>query len=375
MRPKTRRSSWPWSAAAAAAPARWPTPSRRPAARSSSTPWPTCSRTALQGSLKNLDRRVRRQGRRAARAAVRRLRRLQEGDRLPRPRRRGAPDHARRLPPAALRVRRRQGRQRLHGEVVRRRRARRAPAAGRPPRCRRRRTSRWPSASCGGTRRPGRRSIQRIHDGAIGDVHTLRIYRVHGPVHCPRAARGRQRAGLPASASHLLQLGFRRVLHRLALPQRRRGLLGQERLARLGPGHGRPLLPRGGQPLRPLHGRIHVRRRRQALRLLAAHDRLLGDLRRLRPRLEGLGRDHDQPGRARSRRSTRARRWSSENLVWQYGRARLQPVPCRMAGAAGRHPPGQAAQRGPPRRRGRPGRPDGPHGRPHGPARHLGRDA
>jgi predicted dehydrogenase len=28
--------------------------------------------------------------------------------------------------------------------------------------------------------------IQRIHDGAIGDVHTLRIYRVHGPVHCPR---------------------------------------------------------------------------------------------------------------------------------------------------------------------------------------------
>lgn len=28
--------------------------------------------------------------------------------------------------------------------------------------------------------------IRRIHDGAIGDVHTLRIYRVHEPVHCPR---------------------------------------------------------------------------------------------------------------------------------------------------------------------------------------------
>lgn len=27
--------------------------------------------------------------------------------------------------------------------------------------------------------------IQRIHDGAIGEVHTLRIYRVHGPVVCP----------------------------------------------------------------------------------------------------------------------------------------------------------------------------------------------
>ncbi len=28
--------------------------------------------------------------------------------------------------------------------------------------------------------------IKRIHDGQIGDLHTLRIYRVHGPVHCPK---------------------------------------------------------------------------------------------------------------------------------------------------------------------------------------------
>jgi len=28
-------------------------------------------------------------------------------------------------------------------------------------------------------------TVRRIHDGAIGDVHTLRIYRVHGPVQCP----------------------------------------------------------------------------------------------------------------------------------------------------------------------------------------------
>jgi len=28
--------------------------------------------------------------------------------------------------------------------------------------------------------------VKRIHDGEIGDVHTLRIYRVHGPVYCPR---------------------------------------------------------------------------------------------------------------------------------------------------------------------------------------------
>jgi len=28
-------------------------------------------------------------------------------------------------------------------------------------------------------------TVKRIHDGMIGDVHTMRIYRVHGPVHCP----------------------------------------------------------------------------------------------------------------------------------------------------------------------------------------------
>jgi len=33
-------------------------------------------------------------------------------------------------------------------------------------------------------------TIQRIHDGAIGDVHTLRIYRVHGPVQCPPLPEG-----------------------------------------------------------------------------------------------------------------------------------------------------------------------------------------
>jgi len=36
--------------------------------------------------------------------------------------------------------------------------------------------------------------VQRIYDGAIGDVHTLRIYRVHGPVVCPK---------LPAGTSEL----------------------------------------------------------------------------------------------------------------------------------------------------------------------------
>ncbi len=37
--------------------------------------------------------------------------------------------------------------------------------------------------------------IRRIHEGEIGDVHTLRIYRVHGPVHC---------GPLPEGANELL---------------------------------------------------------------------------------------------------------------------------------------------------------------------------
>ena len=32
--------------------------------------------------------------------------------------------------------------------------------------------------------------IKRIHDGAIGDLHTMRIYRVHGPVHCAKFPKG-----------------------------------------------------------------------------------------------------------------------------------------------------------------------------------------
>ncbi len=33
-------------------------------------------------------------------------------------------------------------------------------------------------------------AIRRIHDGVIGEVHTMRIYRVHGPVHCARRPAG-----------------------------------------------------------------------------------------------------------------------------------------------------------------------------------------
>ena len=41
--------------------------------------------------------------------------------------------------------------------------------------------------------------INRIHDGAIGDVHTLRIYRVHGPVQCPPRPKDAERSDVPAA--------------------------------------------------------------------------------------------------------------------------------------------------------------------------------
>ncbi len=43
--------------------------------------------------------------------------------------------------------------------------------------------------------KPRQEVIDRIHDGAIGDIEMLRIYRVHGPVHCPP---------LPAGANELV---------------------------------------------------------------------------------------------------------------------------------------------------------------------------
>ena len=79
----------------------------------------------VPGSAGPLPRRaveaVRRTDRRAARTAVRGLRCLPQGDRLPAPRRRGPADHARRLSCGPPGIRRRERRERVHGEVVRRR--------------------------------------------------------------------------------------------------------------------------------------------------------------------------------------------------------------------------------------------------------------
>ena len=236
----------------------------------------------------------------------------------------------------------------------------RAADARRRPRRRRRRTSRWPSASCGGTPRPGRRSIQRIHDGAIGDVHTLRIYRVHGPVHCPQR---------PPDANELafqlqhpvcfnwLTGGFFVDWHchnvdvacwaKNAWPVSAQGMGGR-------------CYPEAGNLFD--HYTVEY--------TFADGAKLFAFSRHMKRLLAGTYADyaHGTKGsavimtnsRRPSRGSTRARTWPTTSSSGSYD-ARPSRIPTtRVATAVGRDPPEQAAQRGPARGRGRPGGPDGP---------------
>jgi len=80
-------------------------------------------------------------------------------------------------------------------------------------------------------------TIKRIHDGGARA----------GPL--PTFTSERQRVGLPAPASKQFHLGLIGILHRLALSQRRCGLLDQGCLAGLGAGFWRAVLQAGGQPV------------------------------------------------------------------------------------------------------------------------------
>ena len=179
--------------------------------------------------------------------------------------------------------------------------------------------------------------IRRIHDGVIGQVHTLRIYRVHGPVHCPPR---------PQNVNELIfQLqnpnsftwvssGFFIDWHchnidvacwaKGAWPVSAQGMGGR-------------CYEQSGNQFDHYTVEYTFCRRHQAIRLLAPHERLLGDLLRLRPRLKGLSRHHDQFGCPQTK-------YLQEP---QHGRrraglgvrpARLQPLPGRMAGASRRYP-------------------------------------
>ena len=127
--PKTTRSGWPWSAAAAGAPGRPAMPCRPGKARSSWWPWPTSSRTGSATATRALKKDHNDKVDVTLRSQVHRLRRLQEGDGLPEAGRRGDPRHAAGISLGALHLRHPEGPQRLHGEAGHGRRADHPPDA------------------------------------------------------------------------------------------------------------------------------------------------------------------------------------------------------------------------------------------------------
>ena len=89
--------------------------------------------------------------------------------------------------------------------------------------------------------------LDRIKAGEIGDIITLRAYRMHGPIGSflsePKPG-GHLRFAVPDSEVPQLPLGQRRLLQRLLHSQHRRVLLDEGSLARGSPGHRRPPLSR-----------------------------------------------------------------------------------------------------------------------------------
>ena len=118
--------------------------------------------------------------------------------------------------------------------------------------------------------------FKRIKDGAIGDLTMMRAYRMAGRTakeSSPRKPAERaERADLADQAVPLVPVGQRRVVQRFSDPQHRRMLLDEGRLAGEGAGHRRPALSRRQRrsEFRQLLGRVHVRRRRQAVPRTAA---------------------------------------------------------------------------------------------------------
>ena len=166
--------------------------------------------------------------------------------------------------------------------------------------------------------------IQRIHDGAIGDVHTLRIYRVHGPVHCP--PRPKDTNELVFQLQHpnsftWVSSGFfiDWHCHNVDVACWAKGAW--------------PVAAQG------MGGRCYAQAGNQfdhytveytfadGAKLFAFSRHMNGcweHVLRLRPRLEGIGGDHGELDGSRTRGSTRAN-MIDEDLTWDYGQRDCNP--------------------------------------------------
>ena len=161
---------------------------------SSWSPWPTLSRTGSTAVTRRSKRQLRRPGRRARGSPIRRLRRLQEGDGLPEAGRRGDLCNAAGVSLGTLRLRDREGAERLHGKAA----DRRWPDFPQDVASWPRKPSKEPEGGRGPdvAIMPGPPGMaERIHGGEIGDIVLMRGYRMDGPVAAASSAQaGRQSA-------------------------------------------------------------------------------------------------------------------------------------------------------------------------------------
>ncbi len=186
--------------------------------------------------------------------------------------------------------------------------------------------------------------FDRIQDGEIGDLITLRSYR--------QAGGGGMIDPKPDDISELmyqiqqvprLHVGQRRRDHGLHDPQHRRVLLDEGRLAGRGPGPGGPPATATTRSTRTstTTRRVHLRRRHQAVRLHPEHPALPPGVRQLRPRLEGLGGDLDQlahPGQVPDLPRPEHRQGRADLGL---SPARAEPLSARVGPPDRRHPQGQ----------------------------------
>ncbi len=103
---------------------------------------------------------------------------------------------------------------------------------------------------------PLEEAVQKIHGGAIGKVITCWAYREHGPVGFTPKSED-ERAGQPDSQLQLLHLAERQLPARLADPQPRRLLLGEDAGPSRPRGRAAGRFARRRSTVRPLRRRVH----------------------------------------------------------------------------------------------------------------------
>ena len=378
---RTTRSRWPSSAAAAAAPARRPTRWRPRAARSSSSPWPTSSRTSSTSSYDS--------SRRTASDKVdvaddrkfigfdayqKAMDCLKPGDVV-----------ILATPPAFRWVHFtyaiEKGLQRLHGEARHRRRPDHPKmlALGEEAK----------AEEPEGRRRPDVPPLRGARGAAQPDQGRPDRRHRHCCAPTARPARSARRSTEPKpddiSELHLPDPQFHGFLwasggcysdfliHNIdeccwmkdAWPVKAAGIGGRALPRRL---H-RP-------ELRHLLGRVHLRRRHQAASWRAGTSPAATRSSPATPTARRARRSSRRTAHTPAKcRIYKGQKFDPRRPRLGVPAARAEPLPARVGPPDRRHPQGQALQRGQARRRGQPRHLDGPHGRAHRPGHHLRRHA